>query len=161
MSDAVQDIRVAPPRQRNFRTIALIIASAMFMEQLDATVLTTALPTMARDFGVSAPNMSIALTSYLLSLAIFIPASGKVADRFGSSTVFRCAIAVFTAGSILCGQANSLWMLVAARIFQGLGGAMMMPVGRLVLLRSVERRDLVSAMSWLLVPGIIGPIVGA
>jgi EmrB/QacA subfamily drug resistance transporter len=160
MADAVQDIRVHPSRQRNFRTIALIIASAMFMEQLDATVLTTALPTMARDFGVSAPNMSIALTSYLLSLAIFIPASGKVADRFGSSTVFRCAIAVFTVGSILCGQATSLWMLVGARIFQGLGGAMMMPVGRLVLLRSVERRDLVSAMSWLLVPALIGPIVG-
>ena len=160
MSEAVQDRIVAPARKRNFRTIALIVASAMFMEQLDATVLTTALPTMARDFGVSAPNMSIALTSYLLSLAIFIPASGKVADRFGSSTVFRSAILVFTIGSILCAQATSLSTLVGARIFQGLGGAMMMPVGRLVLLRSVERRDMVSAMSWLLVPALIGPIIG-
>ena len=144
----------------NFRTIALIVASAMFMEQLDATVLTTALPTMARDFGVTAPNMSVALTSYLLSLAVFIPASGKVADRFGAKTVFRAAIVVFTLGSILCGQAHSLGMLVAARVFQGLGGAMMMPVGRLVLLRSVERRNMVSAMSWLLVPAMIGPIIG-
>ncbi len=132
----------------------------MFMEQLDATVLTTALPTMARDFGVTAPSMSVALTSYLLSLAIFIPASGRIADRYGSRKVFRAAIVVFVIGSILCAQAPSLPLLVAARAFQGLGGAMMMPVGRLVLLRSVERRDMVSAMSWLLVPALIGPIIG-
>ena len=144
----------------NFRTVALIIASAMFMEQLDGTVLATALPTMARDFGVTAPSMSVALTSYLLSLAIFIPASGRVADRFGSSIVFRSAIVVFTLGSMLCGVAPNLPLFVAARIVQGLGGAMMMPVGRLVLFRSVERRDMVSAMSWLLVPALIGPIVG-
>ncbi|WP_131196436.1 DHA2 family efflux MFS transporter permease subunit [Lichenihabitans psoromatis] len=148
------------PPTRNFRTIALIIASAMFMEQLDATVLTTALPTMARDFGVTATSMSVALTSYLLSLAIFIPASGKVADRFGSRVVFRGAIVVFTLGSIFCAQAPNLTLLVLARVFQGLGGAMMMPVGRLVLLRSVERRNMVSAMSWLLVPALIGPIIG-
>ena len=132
----------------------------MFMEQLDATVLTTALPTMARDFGVTAPSLSVALTSYLLSLAIFIPASGKVADRFGSRTVFRAAIVVFTLGSIFCAQAWNVPSLVVARVFQGLGGAMMMPVGRLVLLRSVERRNMVSAMSWLLVPAMIGPILG-
>jgi EmrB/QacA subfamily drug resistance transporter len=144
----------------NFRLIARIIASAMFMEQLDATVLATALPTMARDFGVSPPSMSIALTSYLLSLAIFIPASGRVADRFGSRTVFRTAIAVFTLGSILCAQAPNLTFLVVARLIQGLGGAMMMPVGRLVLMRSVQRKDFVAAMSWLLVPALIGPILG-
>jgi EmrB/QacA subfamily drug resistance transporter len=144
----------------NFRIIAMIIASAMFMEQLDATVLASALPTMARDFGVSAPAMSIALTSYLLSLAIFIPASGKVADRFGSRTVFRTAIGVFILGSILCAWAPNLTLLVFARLVQGLGGAMMMPVGRLVLMRSVERKNLVSAMSWLLVPALIGPILG-
>ena len=145
---------------RNYRTIALIIASAMFMEQLDATVLATALPTMARDFGVTAPHMSVALTSYLLSLAIFIPASGWVADRYGARTVFGSAILVFTAGSVLCAQAPSLSWLVAARLLQGLGGAMMMPVGRLVLLRSVRREDMVSAMSWLLVPAMMGPVVG-
>ena len=151
---------IQPVSPQNFRTIALIIASAMFMEQLDATVLATALPTMARDFGVTAPSMSMALTSYLLSLAIFIPASGKVADRLGARTVFRAAIVVFTIGSILCAIAPTLLTLVGARLFQGLGGAMMMPVGRLVLLRSVERRNMVSAMSWLLVPALIGPILG-
>lgn len=132
----------------------------MFMENVDATVLATALPTMARDFGVDAPAMSIALTSYLLSLAIFIPASGKIADRFGSRTVFRSAIFVFIIGSILCAFAPTLFLLVVARLLQGIGGAMMMPVGRLVLMRSVARKDMVSAMSWLLVPALIGPIVG-
>jgi EmrB/QacA subfamily drug resistance transporter len=153
----VDDIAAALP---NFRTIALIIASAMFMEQLDATVLATALPTMARDFDISPPAVSIALTSYLLSLAIFIPISGKVADRFGSRTVFRTAIATFVFGSILCAQAPTLTFLVFARLLQGAGGALMIPVGRLILLRNVARRDLVSAMSWLLVPALIGPILG-
>ncbi len=160
MSDQFVQPAVATPALPNFRTIALIVASAMFMEQLDATVLATALPTMARDFGVSAPAMSIALTSYLLSLAIFIPASGKIADRFGSRTVFRTAIAVFVMGSILCALAPNLTLLVVARLIQGLGGAMMLPVGRLVLMRSVERKDMVAAMSWLLVPALVGPILG-
>lgn len=160
MSDQIHHAAKARPTAANFRTIALIVASAMFMEQLDATVLATALPTMAQDFGVSAPAMSIALTSYLLSLAIFIPASGKIADRFGSRTVFRAAIAVFVAGSIFCAQAPNLTLLVIARLIQGLGGAMMMPVGRLVLMRSVARKDYVAAMSWLLVPALVGPILG-
>ncbi len=150
----------AQPAPLNFRVIALIVASAMFMEQLDATILATALPTMARDFGVTAPSMSVALTAYLLSLAIFIPASGKVADRFGARIVFRAAIVVFMAGSVLCAQAPTLPWFVAARVVQGMGGAMMMPVGRLVLLRSVERRNMVQAMSWLLTPAMVGPIVG-
>jgi EmrB/QacA subfamily drug resistance transporter len=144
----------------SYRTIALIIACAMFMENLDATVLATALPTMARDFHVRAPEMSIALTSYLLALAIFIPASGAAADRFGAKNVFRVAIGVFVAGSLACGMAPSLPAMVAARFAQGIGGAMMMPVGRLVLLRSVAKRDMVSAMSWLIMPALIGPIVG-
>jgi EmrB/QacA subfamily drug resistance transporter len=160
MSDQFVQPAVATPALPNFRTIALIVASAMFMEQLDATVLATALPTMARDFGVSPPAMSIALTSYLLSLAIFIPASGKIADRFGSCTVFRTAIAVFVMGSIFCALAPNLTLLVVARLIQGLGGAMMLPVGRLVLMRSVERKDMVSAMSWLVVPALVGPILG-
>ena len=141
----------------NYRTTALIIASALFMEQLDSTVLATALPTMARSFDVSPSHMSIALTSYLLSLAVLIPASGHIADRFGARTVFASAIVVFTLSSILCAQAETLPMLVGARLLQGAGGAMMIPVGRLVLLRSVDRADLVSAMSWFLVPGLIGP----
>ena len=144
----------------SFRIVALIIACAMFMENLDATVLATALPAMARDFGVSAPAMSVALTSYLLALAVFIPASGHLADRLGAKLVFRAAIALFVAGSIACGLSPSLPAVVAARFVQGIGGAMMIPVGRLVLLRSVAKRDMVSAMSWLVMPAMIGPIVG-
>ena len=147
-------------RRPNYRTTALIVASALFMEQLDSTVLATALPTMARYFDVSPSHMSIALTSYLLSLAVLIPASGALADRFGARTVFSAAIVTFIVGSILCAQAPNLPALVAARLLQGAGGAMMIPVGRLVLLRSVDKRDMVSAMSWLLVPALIGPILG-
>jgi len=148
------------PAQRNYRTVALIIACALFMEQMDATVLATALPTMARDFHVPATSLSSALTSYLLALAIFIPASGRMADRFGSKTVFRLAILLFLAGSILCGQATTLPFLIAARFLQGVGGAMMIPIGRLVLLRSVAKEDLVQAMSWLIMPALVGPILG-
>ena len=104
--------------------------------------------------------MNVALTAYLLSLAVFIPASGKVADRFGTRTVFRAAIALFTLGSILCGLSDGLWELVGARVLQGIGGAMMVPVGRLVLLRTVERSELVTAMTWLMVPAMIGPVLG-
>ena len=123
-------------------------------------MLATALPTMARYFDVSPSHMSVALTSYILSLAVLIPASGHVADRFGGRTVFSSAIVVFTLSSILCARRPSFPLLVAARLLQGAGGAMMIPVGRLVLLRSVDRADLVSAMSWFLVPGLIGPILG-
>jgi MFS family permease len=143
-------------RTPNFRVTALIVASAMIMEQLDATVLATALPSMAKDFAVSAPQMSVVLTSYLLSLALFIPASGWLADRFGARLIFRLAIAIFTLGSILCGQSPSLSFLVFSRLLQGFGGAMMVPVGRLVLLRTTAKSDYVSAMSWMLVPALIG-----
>src|SRR3954470_8143341 len=136
MSDQIYHAPIVRRTAPNFRVIAMIVASAMLMENVDATVLATALPTMARDFGVDAPAMSIALTSYLLSLAIFIPASGRMADSFGSRTVFRSAIAVFVIGSILCAFAPTLPFLVLARLLQGIGGAMMMPVGRLVLMRS-------------------------
>src|SRR5271170_4339084 len=146
--------------QPSYRTVALIIACALFMEQMDATILATALPTMARDFGVPVTWLSSALTSYLLALAIFIPASGRLADRFGSKTVFRLAILLFLAGSMACGQARSLPFLIGARFVQGIGGAMMIPIGRLVLLRSVAKEDLVQAMSWLIIPALVGPIIG-
>jgi EmrB/QacA subfamily drug resistance transporter len=155
-----EDVAGGPEPGANYRTVALVIACAMFMENLDATVLTTALPTMARDFGVTAPEMSVTLTSYLLALAMFIPASGAAADRFGSKNVFRGAIALFVAGSLACGLSPTLGGMTVARFVQGIGGAMMMPVGRLVLLRSVAKRDMVSAMSWLIMPALIGPIVG-
>jgi EmrB/QacA subfamily drug resistance transporter len=142
------------------RTVALIVASAMFMEQLDGTVLATALPSMAASFHTPALRMNIALTSYLLTLAMFIPASGKLADRFGSRTVFRTAIGLFTLGSILCGLSQNLAFLVGARMLQGMGGALMSPVGRLVLLRACSKSELVSAMAWLMIPATIGPILG-
>jgi EmrB/QacA subfamily drug resistance transporter len=123
-------------------------------------VLATALPSMARELRVSAPSLSIALTSYLISLAIFIPVSGRIADRFGARTVFRTAIIAFILGSIACAQAPSVGFLVAARFFQGVGGALMLPVGRLVLMRSVEKRDLIQATSWVLIPAVVGPILG-
>ena len=150
----------SPESASHIRTTALIVASALFMEQLDATVLATALPTMAEHFQVSAMHMSVALTSYMLSLAVFIPASGKVADRFGTRPVFCSAILIFTVGSALCGQAHSLSFLVAARLLQGLGGAMMVPVGRLLLLRTIPKEEMVAAMSWFLVPALLGPVVG-
>jgi EmrB/QacA subfamily drug resistance transporter len=142
------------------RLTALVIASALFMEQLDATVLTTALPAMARSFGIDPLHMSAALTSYLVSLAVFIPASGRLADRFGSRTVFRAAIALFMVASVLCAQAPNLVFLVLARLLQGAGGAMMVPVGRLVLLRTVPESQIVSATFWMLLPATIGPLCG-
>lgn len=149
-----------PEYQHSFRVIALVVAFALFMQQLDATVLTIALPAMARDFDVAASSLSIALTAYLVALAVFIPASGRLADHYGSRTVFCTAMAVFMGGSIGCAQSGNLLTLVVARFIQGMGGAMMVPVGRLILLRSVRREDLVAALSWLVMPALIGPILG-
>src|SRR6201996_2194420 len=142
------------------RLTAVIVACALFMQNLDSTVIATALPTMAKAFGADPVHMNVALTSYLLSLAVFIPASGWIADRYGTRTVFRAAIAVFTIGSVLCGRADSLAFLVASRVLQGIGGAMMVPVGRLVLLRTAAKQELVAAMAWLTVPALLGPVLG-
>jgi EmrB/QacA subfamily drug resistance transporter len=130
------------------------------MENMDGTVISTSLPAIALDLHQDPIVLKLALTSYMLTLAVFIPASGWVADRFGARTVFCSAIIVFTLGSILCGASSSLSTLIAARVFQGLGGAMMVPVGRLVLLRSTKKSDLVSAMAYLTVPALIGPVAG-
>nr|WP_281418550.1 MFS transporter [Ancylobacter oerskovii] len=132
----------------------------MFMEQLDSTVISTSLPAIAVDLHEDPIALKLALTSYLLSLAVFIPASGWFADRFGSRTVFRAAIVVFTIGSLLCGLATSLTDFVIYRIIQGMGGAMMVPVGRLVILRTVPKGELVSALAWLTVPALLGPVLG-
>jgi len=132
----------------------------MFMQNLDSTVIATALPTIARALDESPLRLNVAITCYLLSLAVFIPISGWTADRFGARRVFSTAIVVFTLGSIGCGCATSLPALVASRIVQGMGGAMMVPVGRLVLLRTVEKSDLVRAMSYVSVPALIGPVMG-
>ena len=144
----------------SIRTTALIIASALFMEGIDSTVLTTALPTMARGFGVDPLQLNVALTSYLLSLAVCLPASGRAADRFGARNVFRAAIGMFTIGSILCAQADTVGFLVLARVVQGVGGAMMIPVGRLVLLKTASKGELITAMAWLMIPATAGPILG-
>ncbi|MCL2428044.1 MAG: DHA2 family efflux MFS transporter permease subunit [Alphaproteobacteria bacterium] len=151
---------VLPLTSRRTRLTALIVACALLMQNLDSTVVATALPTMAKAFGAEPVRMNVAMTSYLLSLAVFIPASGWMADRYGARTVFRAAIAVFTVGSILCGRAESLPFLVGARVLQGMGGAMMVPVGRLVLLRSAPKSELVAAMAWLTMPAMLGPVLG-
>ena len=143
------------------RLTAVIVACAMFMQNLDSTVIATALPTMAKAFGADpGAHERGAHRPTCSSLAVFIPASGWIADRFGARTVFRAAIAVFTLGSILCGRADSLAFLVVARILQGIGGAMMVPVGRLVLLRTAAKHELVAAMAWLTVPALLGPVLG-
>ena len=134
------------PTLRRTALIPLIVACALFMENLDSTVLATSLPAIAASFGESPLRLSFAITAYLFSLAVFIPVSGWVADRFGARRVFGAAILVFTLGSILCGLSGSLAELVGARLLQGLGGAMMVPVGRLVLLRSIAKADMVAAI---------------
>ena len=145
---------------RRDRIVPLIIAVALFMENMDSTVIATSLPAIAADIGTNPLALKLAVTSYLLSLAIFIPASGWTADRFGARTVFRAAIGVFVLGSIACALSNSLTDFVFARILQGMGGAMMTPVGRMVLVRSISRRELVSAMAWVTTPALIGPVIG-
>jgi len=140
--------------------VPMIIATALFMENLDSTVLATALPAIARSFNANPLHLNLAITTYLLSLAVFIPISGWLADRFGARLIFRSAIVVFLLGSILCGLGQSLPGFVLARLIQGVGGAMMVPVGRLVLTRSVERHELVRAMAFLTFPALIGPVVG-
>jgi EmrB/QacA subfamily drug resistance transporter len=142
------------------RLIPLIVATALFMENMDSTVIATSLPAIAADIGTSPLTLKLAITSYLLSLAVFIPASGWTADRFGARAVFSGAIVVFIAGSIACALSSSVPQFVFARILQGLGGAMMTPVGRLVLLRSIDKSALVNAMAWLTTPALIGPVIG-
>jgi EmrB/QacA subfamily drug resistance transporter len=142
------------------RITPLILAVALFMEQMDSTVIATALPTIAADLGVGPITLKLALTSYMVALAIFIPISGWMADRYGAKRVFRAAILVFMLGSVFCAISDSLLTFVAARFLQGMGGAMMTPVGRLVLLRTTKKSELVSAMALLTIPGLLGPITG-
>jgi EmrB/QacA subfamily drug resistance transporter len=142
------------------RLIPLIVATALFMENMDSTVIATSLPAIAADIGTSPLTLKLAITSYLLSLAVFIPASGWTADRFGARMVFSLAVAVFMIGSIGCALSSSVSHFVIARILQGAGGAMMTPVGRLVLLRSIDKRELVNAMAWVTVPALVGPVIG-
>jgi EmrB/QacA subfamily drug resistance transporter len=140
--------------------IPTLVAIAFLMEQLDSTILTTAIPDMAHSLATTPVRMNLAVTCYVLTLAVFIPLSGWFADRFGARRIFVVALALFTLGSALCGLSVNFTMLVATRVLQGLGGAMMTPVGRLILLRSFPRKDLVTAMTYMTLPAIIGPIIG-
>lgn len=153
---------VAPPAAGVWagRVVPIAVASALFMEFIDSTALSTALPTLARAFHSDPVHLKLALTSYLLALAVFAPASGWVADRFGARRVFLTAMGVFLLGSALCGVSHSLLQLVGARIVQGIGGAMMTPVGRVIVVNSAPRDRFVSAMSWFTMPALVGPLVG-
>lgn len=142
------------------RRLPLIIATALFIENMDSTAITTSLPQIAAELGTEPVALKLALTTYMLALAVFIPVSGWVADRFGARRVFVGAMAVFLLGSLGCAASDGLGTLVAGRFVQGIGGAMMVPVGRLVLLRSVEKAELVRALSWLTVPAMLGPMLG-
>jgi EmrB/QacA subfamily drug resistance transporter len=142
------------------RRIALLVAAAMFMNLLDGTVIATALPSMARAFGTSAVNLNIGITAYLLAVAVCIPASGWIAERFGARLVFSSAIAIFVAASVVCGFARTLPVFVAARIIQAIGGALMTPVGRLVVLKTTPKHGLMRAMSMMVWPALVAPILG-
>ena len=148
------------PASVTARIVPLIVAVGLLMENIDGSVLSTSLPAIATDLSSDPIHLKFVLTTYLLALAVFIPASGWAADRFGARLIFRWAIVVFAAGSIACGLSHSLIQLVAARTLQGIGGSMMVPVGRLIVLRAVPRDGLVGALAWLTVPALIGPVLG-
>jgi len=150
----------ASPSTSIKRVLPWLVAVAFFMESLDTTILNTAVPVISHALGVTALSMKSVLASYTLSLAVFIPISGWMADRFGTRRVFACAIGVFTLGSALCGISSNIHFLVACRVLQGLGGAMMVPVGRLTLVRTYAKSELVRAMSFVAIPGLIGPMLG-
>ena len=142
------------------RLLPWLVAVAFFMESLDTTILNTAVPAIARALGVAALSMKAVLSSYTLSLAVFIPVSGWMADRFGTRRVFSSAIGLFTVGSLLCGLSSNIHVLVACRVLQGCGGAMMLPVGRLTMVRTFAKSELIRAMSFVAIPGLIGPMLG-
>ena len=150
----------ARPTETAKRLLPWLVAVGLFMESLDTTILNTAVPTIAHALKVPPLSMKAVLASYTLSLAVFIPISGWMADRFGTRRVFASAIGVFTLGSVLCGLSTSLEMLVACRVLQGVGGAMMVPVGRMTLARTYGKADLVRVMSFVAVPSMIGPMIG-
>ncbi len=148
------------PQTSSKRLLPWLVAVAFFMESLDTTILNTAVPAIADALKVAPLSMKSVLASYTLSLAVFIPISGWMADRFGTRRVFASAIGLFTLGSFLCGISSNIHLLVACRILQGCGGAMMVPVGRLTLVRTFAKSELVRAMSFVAIPGLVGPMLG-
>ncbi|HEX4338775.1 MAG TPA: DHA2 family efflux MFS transporter permease subunit [Polyangiaceae bacterium] len=165
LSQALKEASTKPPpplvlSPRVKRLVPWLVAVAFFMESLDTTILNTAVPSIATALGVAPLSMKSALTSYTLSLAVFIPVSGWAADRFGTRRVFSTAIGTFTLGSFLCGVSNDLHLLVVCRVLQGMGGALMVPVGRLTVVRTFPRAELIRAMSFVAIPSLIGPMLG-
>ncbi|MDR7269075.1 EmrB/QacA subfamily drug resistance transporter [Pelomonas saccharophila] len=146
--------------ERDQRMLLWLVALGFFMQTLDATIVNTALPAMARSLGESPLRMQSVVVAYSLTMAMLIPATGWVADRFGTRRVYIGAIVLFVIGSVLCALAPSLTMLVAARVVQGAGGAMLLPVGRLVVLRTFPRERFLQAMSFVAIPGLVGPLIG-
>ena len=142
------------------RLLPWLVAVGFFMESLDTTILNTAVPAIAQALKVPPLSMKAVLASYTLSLAVFIPISGWMANRFGTRRVFASAIGIFTLGSFLCGLSNNIHMLVACRVLQGCGGALMLPVGRLTMVRTFPKSELIDAMSFVAIPGLIGPMLG-
>jgi EmrB/QacA subfamily drug resistance transporter len=149
-----------PPSASSKQLLPWLVAVAFFMESLDTTILNTAVPVISEALNVAPLSMKSVLASYTLSLAVFIPISGWMADRFGTRRVFASAIGIFTLGSFLCGISSNIHLLVACRILQGCGGAMMVPVGRLTLVRTFAKSELVRAMSFVAIPGLVGPMLG-
>jgi EmrB/QacA subfamily drug resistance transporter len=150
MSKSIQGSHIVP----------LIVATAFFMENLDGTVITTALPQMAKTFGVNAIEMSVGITAYLITLAVCIPISGWLADRLGARTVFGSAVGIFTFASVLCAISQTVNQFMLARILQGIGGAMMVPVGRLIVLRTIPKSELVKTIALITWPGLVAPVIG-
>jgi MFS family permease len=148
------------PSDSSKRLLPWLVAVAFFMESLDTTILNTAVPAISDALGVAPLSMKSVLASYTLSLAVFIPISGWMADRFGTRRVFASAIGLFTLGSCLCGISSNIHLLVASRILQGCGGAMMVPVGRLTLVRTFAKSELIAAMSFVAIPALVGPMLG-
>ncbi|WP_117140991.1 MFS transporter [Klebsiella quasivariicola] len=151
---------ISSRNERAFSAPALLVAGAFFMEFLDGTVIATALPDMARDFGVSAVELNIGISAYLITLAVLIPASGWIADRFGARVIFTLALAIFTLASVFCGLSTEVNTFVAMRILQGVGGALMVPVGRLAVLRTTPKHLLIKAIATLTWPALVAPIIG-
>jgi len=151
---------VDPAQERSLKLLLWLVAVGFFMQTLDATIVNTALPAMAASLGESPLRMQSVIVAYSLTMAMLIPASGWMADRFGTRRIYVGAIGLFVLGSVLCAVANSLALLVAARVVQGLGGALLLPVGRLVVLRTFPRERFLQAMSFVAIPGLIGPLIG-
>ena len=148
------------PLETTKKILPLILATAIFMQMLDSTILNTSLPSIAKDLGESPLNMQNAIISYVLTLAVFMPVSGFLADKFGTKKVFVVSLILFVLGSVLCGLSQNLTHLVIARVIQGLGGSMMTPVGRLALIKTFDKNEIVQAMNFAIIPALIGPVLG-